>query len=171
MAVGQDFAVPAGDARAMDASSVMVWYDPRSRNGSANDPNNGTFLPVDIALAGLARRPNCSAATPSRASASCSPPVAGLVPVTIGGYGTSGNGFTGARTEASRPPISAASGRTCSASRRRADHRAGHLSIRLPPPTSSQDPAYSYQDLYWMDFDDDPVLHSLYGNAAATLPP
>jgi hypothetical protein len=49
---GQDFAVPSGDGRTM-TSSTMVWFDPRSRNGSEFDPATGAFLPADIALAGF----------------------------------------------------------------------------------------------------------------------
>ena len=150
---GQDFAVPAGDARVMDASSVMVWYDPRSRNGSANDPNNGTFLPADIALAGFGTATELLGRDAQSGIGLLFTPVAGLVPVTIGGYGTSGNGFTGARTGSVEAAYFRRLGQNLLGFL--GDERTIALGI-YPAPTADllQDPAYSYQDLYWMDFDD-----------------
>lgn len=150
---GQDFAVPAGDDRVMDASSVFVWYDPRSRFGSAAVPNNGTFLPADVAIAGFDTPTELLGRDAQSGIGLLFTPVAGLVPVTIGGYGQSGNGFTGARTGAVEE----------SYYRRLGQNMLGFLgdertiSLGIYPVATADildPPSFVYQDLYWVDFDD-----------------
>lgn len=152
---GQDFVVPAGDARVADASSVMVWYDPRSRNGSANDPNNGTFLPADVAIAGFDRATELLGRDAQSGIGLLFTPLSSQVQVTIGGFGASGNGQDGTRT-----------GNVDAAYQRRlgqnmlgflGDERT--ISVGIYPigtadllnPTGG---GIYYQDLYWADFDD-----------------
>ncbi len=93
---GQDFIVPAGDGRTM-VNSTMVWYDPRSRNGPSRRANEGAFLPADIALAGFDTPTEILGRDASNGIGLLFSQVSGAVPVTIGGYGQAGNGFTGTR--------------------------------------------------------------------------
>jgi hypothetical protein len=106
---GLDFVVPAGDARVMTASSVMVWYDPRSRFGSAALPSNGTFLPADVAIAGFGTPNELLGRDAVNGMALLFSPVSGPVPIVIGGYGQSGNGFDGTRTSSTAEAFSSAS--------------------------------------------------------------
>lgn len=151
---GQDFAVPAGDARVANASSVMVWYDPRSRNGSAWDPNQGTFLPADVAIAGFDTPTELLGRDAQNGIGLLFSRVNGLVPVTIGGFGQAGNGLDGTRL-----------GGTLEETffRRLGQNMLGYLgderSIALgiyPAATADglEPPGFNYQDLYWVDFDD-----------------
>ncbi len=152
---GQDFAVPAGDARTFDASSVMVWYDPRSRNGSAHDANNETFLPADIALAGFDRSTELLGRDAQSGIGLLFTPLSGQVQVTIGGYGASGDGETGVRTGA----IDAAYQRRLGQNMLSFLGSERNIAIGIYPvatadilaPTGG---AIFYQDLYWADFDD-----------------
>ncbi len=151
---GQDFVVPAGDARVMDASSVMVWYDPRSRNGSAAIAGNGTFLPADIAIAGFDRASELLGRDAQSGIGLLFTPLSGLVPVTMGGFGTSGNGQDGTRTGAIDAQYQRRLGQNFLGFL--GDERSIALGIYpgatadiLEPPTATV-----YQDLYWADFDD-----------------
>ncbi len=149
---GQDFLVPAGDGRRM-ISSTMVWYDPRSRFGSEADLNAGAFLPADIALAGFDTPTEILGRDAQNGIGLLFSQVNGIVPVTIGGYGASGNGLTGART---------ASDLEESFFRRLGqnvvdflgDERALSIGIYGQAIGDILDPnGLRYQDLYWLDFD------------------
>jgi outer membrane autotransporter protein len=151
---GLDFVVPAGDARTITASSVNVWYDPRSRFGSAWDPANGTFLPADVAIAAFGTPNELLGRDAAAGVALLFSQVTGTVPVTIGGYGQSGNGFTGARTSSTVEE---------SFFRRLAqntmsflgDERTIDLGVYGAATAEILSPAaLRYQDLYWADFDD-----------------
>lgn len=147
---GQDFGPqPGADGRTMTGSSVMVWYDPRSRFGSAAVPNNGTFLPADVALAGFDTANELLGRDAQSGIGLLFTPVAGLVPVTIGGFGQSGNGFTNARIS--------------DFNRRLGQNMLGFLgserdiAIGVYGATVGNlfEPGdLRYQDLYWVDFDD-----------------
>ncbi len=150
---GQDFIVPPGDERVIDASSVMVWYDPRSRFGPLADPNGGTFLPADIAIAGFDTPTESLGRDAQDGVGLLFSPVDRLVAVTIGGYGQAGNGLTGARLAGSEATFF----------RRVASNMLGYLgderSISAGVyPSAVADlldpPTLNYQDLYWVDFDD-----------------
>jgi uncharacterized protein with beta-barrel porin domain len=150
---GQDFVVPAGDARVMDASSVMVWYDPRSRFGSAAIPNNGTFLPADVAIAGFGTATELLGRDAQSGIGLLFTPVAGLVPVTIGGYGQSGNGQTGVRTGAVEESYYRRLGQNMLGFL--GDERTIALGIYPVATADILEPGtLIYQDLYWADFDD-----------------
>jgi outer membrane autotransporter protein len=151
---GLDFVVPAGDARTITASSVNVWYDPRSRFGSAWDPANGTFLPADVAIAAFGTPNELLGRDAAAGVALLFSQVTGTVPVQIGGYGQSGNGFTGARTAATSEE---------SFYRRLArntmsflgDERTIDVGVYGAATAEILSPAaLRYQDLYWADFDD-----------------
>ena len=151
---GLDFVVPAGDARVMTGSSVMVWYDPRSRFGSAAIPSNGTFLPADVAIAGFGTPNELLGRDAVNGMALLFSPVSGPVPITIGGYGQSGNGFDGTRTSGSAEE---------SFFRRLVSNNLGYLGDErslaqgiYPAATADvlEPPGLVYQDLYWADFDD-----------------
>jgi uncharacterized protein with beta-barrel porin domain len=151
--LGLDFVVPAGDARTMTASSVMVWYDPRSRFGSAAIPGNGTFLPADVALAGFDTPNELLGRDAVNGMALLFSPVSGSVPVVMGGYGVSGNGFTGTRTSSTSEE---------SFFRRLVNNTVGFLgdertiSLGIYPAATADlldPPGLVYQDLYWADFD------------------
>ncbi|MBU6155746.1 MAG: autotransporter domain-containing protein [Alphaproteobacteria bacterium] len=151
---GLDFVVPAGDARVVNGSSVMVWYDPRSRFGSAAIPSNGTFLPADVAIAGFDTPNELLGRDAANGMALLFSPVTSLVPVRMGGYGTSGNGFDGTRTSAVVEE---------SYFRRLVNNQLGFLGdeqtlTRGIYPLATADilepPGLVYQDLYWADFDD-----------------
>jgi subtilase-type serine protease len=149
---GQDFAVPRGDGRTM-VSSTMVWYDPRSNSGPEYDPATGAFLPADIALAGFDTATEILGRDAQNGIGLLFSQVNGLVPVTIGGYGTSGNGLTGARTSNTLEE---------NFFRRLGqnvvdflgDERSLSVGIYGQAVGSAFDPAgLRYQDLYWTDFD------------------
>lgn len=151
---GMDFVVSAGDARVMDASSVMVWYDPRSRFGSAAIPGNGTFLPADIALAAFDTPNELLGRDAANGIALLFSALTAPVSVQLGGYGQSGNGFDGTRTASTAEE---------SYYRRLVNNTLGYLgderSIALgvyPGATADilETPGQVYQDLYWADFDD-----------------
>ncbi len=151
---GLDFVVPAGDARTITASSVNVWYDPRSRFGSAADPLSGTFLPADIAIAAFGTPNEILGRDASAGVALLFSQINGLVPVTIGGYGQSGNGLTGARTASTAEE---------SFFRRLARNTVGFLGDERTIDQAVygatigeilSPAALRYQDLYWADFDD-----------------
>lgn len=152
---GQDFAVPAGDARVADASSVMVWYDPRSRNGSAHDPNNGTFLPADVAIAGFDKATELLGRDAQSGIGLLFTPVSGAVPVVIGGYGASGNGLTGARTAGT---VEESYYRRLGSNMMDflGDERTISVAVYGPVVGDYFNPGAptTYQDLYWADFDD-----------------
>jgi uncharacterized protein YhjY with autotransporter beta-barrel domain len=145
---------PGADGRTMN-DSVFVWWDPRSRNGVLNNPaTQGTFLPADIAIAGFATPSEILGRDARDGLGLLFSPVSSLVPVTIGGYGQSGNGQTGVRTSGSAPE---------SYFRRLGSNMLGFLgderTIALGVyPTATADllepPGLTYQDLYWVDFDD-----------------
>jgi len=151
---GLDFVVPAGDARTITASSVNVWYDPRSRFGSAWDPANGTFLPADVAIAAFGTPNELLGRDAAAGIALLFSQVTGTVPVQIGGYGQSGNGLTGART----------SGTVEESFYRRlarntmsflGDERTIDVGVYGATTAEILSPAaLRYQDLYWADFDD-----------------
>lgn len=151
---GLDFAVPAGDARVVNGSSVMVWWDPRSRLGSAAVPSNGTFLPADVAIAGFDTPNELLGRDAANGMALLFSPVTGSVPVQIGGYGQSGNGFDGTRTAGTAEE---------SFFRRLVNNTLGFLGDErtiaqgvYPGATADilEPPGLVYQDLYWADFDD-----------------
>jgi uncharacterized protein YhjY with autotransporter beta-barrel domain len=156
---GQDFVVPPGDARVMNASSVMVWYDPRSRFGSAPNPARaGTFLPADVAIAAFDTPNELLGRDAAGGIGLLLSQVNSLVPVVMGGYGQSGNGQTGTRTATLTPTAEE------NFFRRLGNNQLGFLgderSIALgiyPPATADglePPPDSNYQDLYWADFDD-----------------
>ena len=88
---GQDFGPQSGaDGRTPTGQSVFVWYDPRSRFGSAPVANNGTFLPADVAIAGFDGANELLGRDAAGGIGLLFSPVNGAVPVTIGGYGQSG---------------------------------------------------------------------------------
>ena len=151
---GLDFAVPAGDARVVNGSSVMVWYDPRSRFGSAAIPANGTFLPADVAIAAFDTPNELLGRDAINGMGLLFSPVTGPVPIRIGGYGQSGNGFDGTRTSGSAEE---------SFYRRLVNNTLGFLGDErslaqgiYPAATADllEPPGLVYQDLYWADFDD-----------------
>lgn len=151
---GQDFVVPAGDSRVMDASSVMVWYDPRSRFGPLADPNGGTFLPADVAIAAFDTPTELLGRDARDGIGLLFSPVDRLVQVTIGGYGQSGNGMTSFRTAGTTEE---------SFFRRLGTNMLGYLgdertiTAGVYPGAVADilEPAgLNYQDLYWVDFDD-----------------
>lgn len=150
---GQDFVVPPGDARVMDASSVMVWYDPRSRFGPLADANRGTFLPADVAIAGFDTPTELLGRDAENGIGLLFSPVDRLLQVTIGGYGASGNGQTGTRT----PAVEEAFFRRLGANMLGflGDERTIATGI-YPAATADilEPPTLNYQDLYWVDFDD-----------------
>ncbi len=170
---GQDFLVPAGDGRRM-ISSTMVWYDPRSRFGSEADLNAGAFLPADIALAGFDTPTEMLGRDAQNGIGLLFSQVNGILPVTIGGYGASGNGLTGART---------ASNLEESFFRRLGqnvvdflgDERTLRIGIYGQAIGDILDPnGLRYQDLYWLDFDNpnfatQPFSSSVTRSAANTL--
>jgi hypothetical protein len=144
---------PGADGRTMTNSS-FVWYDPRSRFGSAALPDNGTFLPADIAIAGFSTPTEILGRDARDGVGLLFSPVTSLVSVTMGGYGQSGNGFTGARTSGSAPE---------SYYRRLGSNMLGFLGDErtLSLAVYGQavgdlidPPGLVYQDLYWADFDD-----------------
>ncbi len=148
----QDFGTQAGsDGRTMFANSVMVWYDPRSRFGSAFDANVMSFLPADVALAGFDTPNELLGRDAQSGIALLFTPVSSLVPVTIGGFGQSGTdpGTT----------------RASDFQRRLGSNMLGFLGDQRTINvgvygTAIADllgaaPAGSvYQDMYWFDFDD-----------------
>ncbi|MBI1250274.1 MAG: autotransporter domain-containing protein [Alphaproteobacteria bacterium] len=149
---GQDFAVPPGDGRTM-TDSVMVWYDPRSRFGPLADPNGGTFLPADIAIAGFDTPTDLLGRDAQDGIGLLFSRVRGLVPVTIGGYGQAGNGLTGTRLAGTEDTFF----------RRLATNMLGFLGSEQDLYGGTEPaniaalfnpPGLNYQDLYWMDFDD-----------------
>ncbi len=151
---GLDFVVPAGDARVVNGASVMVWYDPRSRFGSAAIPNNGTFLPADVAIAGFDTPNELLGRDAANGMALLFSPVTAPVAVRMGGYGQSGSGFDGTRTSGTVEE---------SFNRRLVNNTLGFLGDErslaqgiYPPATADiLEPAGQvYQDLYWADFDD-----------------
>lgn len=152
---GQDFVVPAGDARVMDASSVMVWWDPRSRFGPAPNPaRTGTFLPADVAIAGFDTPNELLGRDAANGIALLFSPVTGPVTATIGGFGQSGNGFDGTRTSSLAEE---------SYFRRLGQNVVSFLGDERTLATGVYGPAVAdllepppgtnYQDLYWADFD------------------
>ena len=149
---GQDFVVPDGGARA-DGQSVMVWYDPRSRNGSAALSNSGTFLPADVALAGFDTASELLGRDAQSGIGLLFTPLSSLVPVTIGGYGTSGNGQTGVRTGAVEASYHRRLGQNLLGFL--GDERSIALGVYPAATANLLEPAgLVYQDLYWVDFDD-----------------
>lgn len=152
---GQDFGTQAGsDGRTM-VNSNFVWYDPRSRFGSLSNPDTqGTFLPADVAIAGFNTPTELLGRDASAGIGLLFSPVTGLVPVTIGGYGESGNGQTGVRT----------SGAVAESYFRRlgsnmlgflGDERTISVGVYGAAVGNLFEPSgLIYQDLYWMDFDD-----------------
>jgi len=151
---GLDFVVPTGDARVVNGSSVMVWYDPRSRFGSAAIPNNGTFLPADVAIAAFDTPNELLGRDAVNGMGLLFSPVTGPVPIRIGGYGQSGNGFDGSRTSSSAEE---------SFYRRLVNNTLGYLGDErslaqgiYPAATADvlEPSGLVYQDLYWADFDD-----------------
>ncbi|MFY8062743.1 MAG: trypsin-like serine protease, partial [Usitatibacteraceae bacterium] len=170
---GQDFLVPAGDGRTM-VSSTMVWYDTRSRFGSESPLDSGAFLPADIALAGFNTPTELLGRDAQNGIGLLFSQVNGIVPVTIGGYGLSGNGLTGART---------ASNLEESFFRRLGqnvvdflgDERTLSIGIYGQAIGDISDPAgLRYQDLYWLDFDNpnfatQPFSSSVTRTASNTL--
>jgi len=149
----QDFGTqPGSDGRTM-TGSVMVWYDPRSRFGSAAVPSNGTFLPADVAIAGFDTATELLGRDAQSGIGLLFTPVAGLVPVTIGGYGQSGNGFTGARTGAVDAAYFRRLGQNLLGFL--GDERTIALGIYPVATADILEPGtLVYQDLYWVDFDD-----------------
>lgn len=149
---GQDFAVPDGGARA-DGQSLMIWYDPRSRNGSAALSNSGTFLPADVALAGFDTASELLGRDAQSGIGLLFTPLSSLVPVTIGGYGTSGNGQTGVRTGAVEASYHRRLGQNLIGFL--GDERSIALGVYPSATANLLEPAgLVYQDLYWVDFDD-----------------
>lgn len=151
-----DFGQPPGDARTITARSVNVWYDPRSRFGPMLDPNGGTFLPADIAIAAFDTPNDLLGRDAENGVGLLFSPVDRLVAVEIAGYGQSGNGMTSFRT----PNIA---GVEDSFFRRVATNMLGYLgserdlSLGVYPAAVADitDPGtFNYQDLYWIDFDD-----------------
>lgn len=156
---GQDFAVPAGDARTITGSSVMVWYDPRSRFGSAFDPNNETFLPADIAIAGFDFSNELLGRDAQSGIGLLFTPLSAQVQVTIGGYGQSGNGQTGTRTNVLTPTAEENFLRRLGQNivSFLGDERTiavGVYPIATADILAPTGGAIFYQDLYWADFDD-----------------
>lgn len=151
---GQDFVVPKGDARVADASSVMVWWDPRSRNGPAKLASDGTFLPADVAIAGFGTATELLGRDGADGIGLLFSPVNGQVPVTVGGFGTSGNGLSGSRTSSTDE---AAYFRRIGKNMLSflGDERSISIGVYGPTIGDITDPAsLNYQDLYWLDFDD-----------------
>jgi uncharacterized protein with beta-barrel porin domain len=149
---GQDFVVPDGGLRA-DGQSVMVWYDPRSRFGSASITNSGTFLPADVALAGFDTASELLGRDAQSGIGLLFTPLSSLVPVTIGGFGTSGNGQTGVRTGAVDASFYRRLGQNLLGFL--GDERSLALGVYPTATANILEPSgLVYQDLYWVDFDD-----------------
>ena len=170
---GSDFGVPPGDARTIDARSVMVWYDPRSRFGPLADPNGGTFLPADIAIAGFDTPTELLGRDAQDGVGLLFSPVDRLMQVTIAGYGQAGNGMTSLRLAGTENTFF----------RRVATNMLGYLGSERDISNGSEPqdvsdifnpPGLNYQDLYWMDFDDplnrpfDTSVAANYGPPAGT---
>ncbi|MGE0045171.1 MAG: autotransporter domain-containing protein [Hyphomonadaceae bacterium] len=152
VADGVGAAVPPGDGRTM-VESTMVWYDPRSRFGPLWDPNSFAFLPADIAIAAFDTPTELLGRDAENGIGLLFSPVDRLVPVTIGGYGQAGDGLTGFRLSLVEETFF----------RRVATNMLGFLGSErdLYNGTEPQNiadlfnpPGFSYQDLYWIDFDD-----------------
>ncbi|MFM1977225.1 MAG: hypothetical protein RL145_2071, partial [Pseudomonadota bacterium] len=170
---GQDFNVPRGDGRTM-VNSTMVWYDPRSRFGSEADPNSGAFLPADIALAGFDTPTELLGRDAQNGIGLLFSQVNGIVPVTIGGYGTSGNGLTGARTSgALEENFFRRLGRNVVDFL--GDERQLTIGIYGQAIGDLLEPnGLRFQDLYWLDFDNpnfatEPFSSSITRTASNTL--
>ena len=165
---GQDFIVPPGDGRTM-VNSTMVWYDPRSRNGPSRRANEGTFLPADIAIAGFDTPTEILGRDASNGIGLLFSQVSGAVPVTIGGYGQAGNGFTGTRLSGTDDTFYRRLGLNVmqflgSARDINLGVYGAAIGDALTPTT------LVYQDMYWFDFDD-PLRASRPFSASVTRNP
>lgn len=149
---GQDFSVAPGDGRKM-TDSVMVWYDQRSRNGPDPDYADGAFLPADVAIAGFNTPTEILGRDGVNGIGLLFSQVNGLVPVTIGGFGQSGNGLTGSRTPSSQEDnFSRRLGKNMLGFL--GDERTVALGVYGTTIANLTNPAGPrYQDLYWIDFD------------------
>lgn len=162
----QDFGPqPGNDGRTMNGNSVMVWYDPRSRNGPARPAGDGTFLPADVAIAGFDTPNEILGRDAQLGIGLMFSPVNGLVPVTVGGYGQSGT----------EPGTTRAS----DFQRRLGTNMLGFLGNQRDINLGVYGPAISdilspststFQDLYWVDFDDPRRATRGFFNGPGTRP-
>lgn len=147
---GQDFGnQPGADGRRPDGQSLMLWYDPRSRFGPAWNPNDGTFLPADVAIAGFDSANEILGRDAQFGIGLLFSAVTGQVPVTIGGYGQSGTepGTTRASDFQRRLGTNVMS--FLGTAR---DINVGFYGAAIGDILST--PTRTYQDMYWADFDD-----------------
>lgn len=150
---GQDFNVSKGDARVVNGSSVMVWYDPRSRNGSARSASDNSFLSADVAIAGFDTATELLGRDGANGIGLLFSPVNGQVPVTIGGYGQAGNALTGSRLSGTEDTFFRRLGKNMLGFL--GDERSISLGVYGTAGGNFFDPpGFTYQDLYWVDFDD-----------------
>lgn len=130
-------------------NSVMVWYDPRSRNGPARPAGDGTFLPADVAIAAFAAPNEALGRDAINGTMLLFSPVTTQPNITHAGFGQSG-------TEPGTV-------RASDFQRRTGTNNLGFLGNQrdinlgfygttiadlLSPGT------LTFQDLYWTDFDD-----------------
>ncbi|QJE74038.1 autotransporter domain-containing protein [Aerophototrophica crusticola] len=140
---------PGSDGRTMTSESVNVFFHPEALKNASNAGDGLAFLSADIAMAAFGTATDLGRNNANTIGLLFSP-VTGPVPVVLGGYGQSGNGLTGARQSDFR--------------RRLGTNIMGFLgsdrdvTLGVYGPTLIADlfdpPGDSYQDMYWVDFDD-----------------
>lgn len=146
----QDFGnQPGADGRLPDGQSVMLWYDPRSRNGPARVAADGTFLPADVAIAGFNTANELLGRDAQFGIGLLFSAITGTVPVTIGGYGQSGTDPGTTRTSDFQRRLGTNVMSFLGSSR---DINLGVYGPAIGDILSA--PGLVHQDLYWTDFDD-----------------
>lgn len=146
----QDYGNQVGwDGRTMYANSVNVFYHPASRNGPDNGANDGTFLPADIAIAAFDTANGILGRDAVNGIGLLFSPVTGEIAVQIGGFGQSGNALTGARQSDFQRRLGS---NILSFLGNERDISLGVYPVGLADQFNPS--TYTYQDLYWLDFDD-----------------
>ena len=140
---------PGFDGRLMTAESTNVMWHPSAQPGPDRDPADGTFLPADIAIAAFDTPSDILGRDGANGIGLLFSPVTGEVAVQIGGFGQSGDALTGARQSDFQRRLGSNMLSFLGSER---DISVGVYPADVAELTNPGD--FTYQDLYWFDFDD-----------------
>jgi uncharacterized protein with beta-barrel porin domain len=140
---------PGFDGRLVTAESTNVMWHPSAAGGPDQGATDGTFLPADIAIAAFDTPSDILGRDGANGIGLLFSPITGEVAVKIGGFGQSGNALTGARQSDFQRRLGSNILSFLGSER--------DISVGVYPADVAglfNPDSLTYQDLYWLDFDD-----------------